>query len=111
MRVRACGPSFLLVLRFKNALAANHACNFTLDGLGFNLCPLFSTPGKELLVSFAEETPPTRTTQRYAIRFGAPLKHDGTLRSELQVRRIHHEYTDEPKRLSVQMAPGYALPS
>ncbi|KAJ7228434.1 hypothetical protein GGX14DRAFT_413193 [Mycena pura] len=84
MRVRACGPSFLLVLRLKNALAANHACNFTLDGLGFNLCPLFSTPGKELLVSFAEETPPTRTTQRYAIRFGAPLKHDGTLRSELQ---------------------------
>ncbi|KAJ7498694.1 autophagy-related protein 27-domain-containing protein [Mycena latifolia] len=63
-------------------VAADRACDFTLDGLEFNLCPLFT---KASTVSeFAESTPPTQTTHRYNISLGAPLKPDGTLPSELQ---------------------------
>jgi len=64
------------------AAAAANACNFTLDSLEFDLCPLFS--GKSASLLFIKETPPTFTTHRYALGLGAPLKFDTTLPAELQ---------------------------
>ncbi|KAF7352603.1 Autophagy-related protein 27 [Mycena venus] len=64
------------------AAANDYPCNFTLDSLEFNLCPLFS--GKPISISLDEETPPTRTVHRYAFGLGAPLKFDTTLPKELQ---------------------------
>ncbi|KAJ7648502.1 autophagy-related protein 27-domain-containing protein [Mycena rosella] len=64
--------------------ATDHAsrCSFTLDSLEFDLCPLFK--GTSTIVEFDKDTPPTRTTHRYNIGLGAPLKKDGTLGAELQ---------------------------
>lgn len=70
-------------LLFAAAAFNDRACNFTLESLEFDLCPLFS--GQSTSVAFGEETPPTFTTHRYAVNFGAPLKLDTTLPRELQV--------------------------
>jgi hypothetical protein len=67
----------------KSAAAKDHACNFTISGLEFDLCPLFS--GTSTSVSFEEDTPPTHTTHTYAVGLGTPLKRDVTLPSHLQV--------------------------
>ncbi|KAJ6628880.1 autophagy-related protein 27-domain-containing protein [Mycena sp. CBHHK59/15] len=63
-------------------VAADHVCNFALNSLEFDLCPVFAGPSTS--VSFAEDTPPTHTAQVYAIGLGAPLDRDVTLPAELQ---------------------------
>ncbi|KAJ6515647.1 autophagy-related protein 27-domain-containing protein [Mycena sanguinolenta] len=64
------------------AAAASDSCNFTLDSLEFDLCPLYMFSGKSTSISFDEETPPTLNTNRYD--FGAPLKRDTQLPAEAQ---------------------------
>ncbi|KAJ6539577.1 hypothetical protein B0H19DRAFT_1315768 [Mycena capillaripes] len=81
MRSRLSAAILVLQL-LKSAAASDEPCNFSLDGLEFDLCPLFS--GTSTAVSFEEDTPPTHTTHRYALGLGAPLKFDHTLPLELQ---------------------------
>ncbi|KAJ6490349.1 autophagy-related protein 27-domain-containing protein [Mycena vitilis] len=83
MRVAArFGAIFLVWQSISNVVANDYACNFTLDGLEFDLCPLFR--GSSTTIAFVENTPPTTTAHRYAVGLGAPLKRDVTLPSELQ---------------------------
>ncbi|KAJ7904760.1 autophagy-related protein 27-domain-containing protein [Mycena olivaceomarginata] len=99
-------------LLFAAAAPNDRACNFILDSLAFDLCPLFS--GQSTSVAFGEETPPTFTTHRYAVNFGAPLKVDTTLPRELQcpegtwicliVENIRPAHPSEPMRI-LQVVP------
>ncbi|KAF8195642.1 hypothetical protein K438DRAFT_779396 [Mycena galopus ATCC 62051] len=73
-------PSALLAVA--QLAASDHACNFTLDSLEFNLCPLFSVNSAPISFGFGEATPPTFTAYRYQL--GVPLKRDTSLPAELQ---------------------------
>lgn len=99
----------ILVLQLLKSAAANdQPCNFSLDGLEFDLCPLFSGTSNTS-VSLEEDTPPTHTTHRYALGLGAPLKRDVTLPSELQVSEVFvwSKYILH-RRNSALKGPGYA---
>ncbi|KAF7355517.1 Autophagy-related protein 27 [Mycena sanguinolenta] len=94
------------------AAAKNYSCSFTLDSLEFDLCPLYMFSGESTSISFAEETPPTLTTQRYDL--GAPLKPDTTLPAKLQcpegtwicltVENTRPDHDSEPMRI-LQVVP------
>lgn len=60
-------------------------CNFAINDLEFDLCPLLKASAGTFDVSIDEEMPPTRTQRKYAFGFGGSLKWDGTLPAELQV--------------------------
>ncbi|KAJ7129434.1 hypothetical protein C8R44DRAFT_77867 [Mycena epipterygia] len=74
----------VLLLQTTIIVAAEHACNFTLDNFEFTLCPLFSKTSTS--ISFAEDTPPTYTTYRYELSLGVPLQQDNTLPQELRCK-------------------------
>lgn len=75
----AYGSKFAIALADIPALP----CTFTIDNTEFDLCPLLGS-SKPLQISTGEDTPPTYTTNIYAVGLGRPLKRDGTLPAELQ---------------------------
>ncbi|KAJ7930010.1 autophagy-related protein 27-domain-containing protein [Mycena leptocephala] len=112
MRARFSAILVVSLNLLKSAAAKDHACNFTLNRLEFNLCPLFS--GTSTSVSFEEDTPPTHTTHTYAVGLGTPLKRDVTLPSHLQcpegtwicltIGNTRPDHPSEPSRI-LQVVP------
>jgi len=79
------------------------SCNFTYEGLKYDLCPLLNTIKSPLKIVLEEgmcfflalyskiylysaETPPTRMNSTYEISLKGELKRDKTLPAESQVR-------------------------
>ncbi|KAK7437468.1 hypothetical protein VKT23_018539 [Stygiomarasmius scandens] len=60
------------------------SCNFTYEGLKYDLCPLLNTIKSPLKIVLEEETPPTRMNSTYEISLKGELKRDKTLPAESQ---------------------------
>ncbi|KAF8641802.1 hypothetical protein AX16_009783 [Volvariella volvacea WC 439] len=108
-------PLALLVLFGSLVSAGSIPCNVSIDRYSFRLCPLLeSRRADSLLVSVAEETPPTRTKRVYRMNLQDKLHRDYTLPAELQcpegtwicltVENTRPSHPSEPTRI-LQVVP------
>lgn len=63
-------------------------CNFMVDGITFNLCPLFSTQEQRVWAApWTRDTPPTVTSSWYKFSIDGPIPRNESRPASMQVRR------------------------
>ena len=63
-------------------------CKFMVDGSHYDLCGVFKHNGGVWKFKDERDTPPSKTTHEYTISFSGPLKKNGSLADDEQVRAI-----------------------